>query len=228
MTTRNYEIRVVGSIGPAAREAFSGMGVDVEPTITVLSGPSTRAACTRCWTGCARSAWSSSRCGRSRWTRIAGTTWSDSPGAGDDDGAHGAHRAVRTPGQVTEDARTARHPARRRLLGPAVRADLLRTVPWPGDRRRGRGARGIARRRGHQRVEAARGLRAGGLSASRCSPCGRSGLRACYEASARQDVIAVRRGALHLNRVKRPVPAVHATGTPRRALRLCPAQQWAR
>ena len=39
MTARNYEIRVVGSIGPAAREAFSGMGVDVEPAITVLSGP---------------------------------------------------------------------------------------------------------------------------------------------------------------------------------------------
>lgn len=38
MSTRNYEIRVVGSIGPAAREAFSGLGVDVEPTITVLSG----------------------------------------------------------------------------------------------------------------------------------------------------------------------------------------------
>jgi hypothetical protein len=38
VSTRNYEIRVVGSIGPAAREAFSGMGVDVEPTITVLSG----------------------------------------------------------------------------------------------------------------------------------------------------------------------------------------------
>ena len=39
MTTRNYEIRVVGSIGPAAREAFSCLGVDVEPAITVLSGP---------------------------------------------------------------------------------------------------------------------------------------------------------------------------------------------
>ena len=38
VTTRNYEIRVVGSIGPAARQAFMGMGVDVEPTITVLSG----------------------------------------------------------------------------------------------------------------------------------------------------------------------------------------------
>jgi len=39
VTTRAYEIRVVGSIGPAAREAFSGLGVDVEPTSTVLSGP---------------------------------------------------------------------------------------------------------------------------------------------------------------------------------------------
>jgi hypothetical protein len=38
VSTRNYEIRVVGSIGPAAQEAFSSMGVDVEPTITVLSG----------------------------------------------------------------------------------------------------------------------------------------------------------------------------------------------
>jgi hypothetical protein len=39
VTTRNYEIRVVGSIGPAARQAFSSLGVDVEPTSTVLSGP---------------------------------------------------------------------------------------------------------------------------------------------------------------------------------------------
>jgi hypothetical protein len=39
VTTRNYEIRVAGSIGPAAREAFSGMDVDVEPATTVLSGP---------------------------------------------------------------------------------------------------------------------------------------------------------------------------------------------
>jgi hypothetical protein len=38
VTTRNYEIRVVGSIGPAAREAFCDMGVDVEPASTVLSG----------------------------------------------------------------------------------------------------------------------------------------------------------------------------------------------
>jgi hypothetical protein len=30
---------VVGSIGLAAQEAFSDMGVDVEPASTVLSGP---------------------------------------------------------------------------------------------------------------------------------------------------------------------------------------------
>lgn len=36
MTT--YEIRVIGSLGPAAREAFADMVVEVEPTITVLSG----------------------------------------------------------------------------------------------------------------------------------------------------------------------------------------------
>jgi hypothetical protein len=35
---RSYEIRVIGSIGPAAREAFSDMDVEVEPTSTVLSG----------------------------------------------------------------------------------------------------------------------------------------------------------------------------------------------
>jgi hypothetical protein len=33
-----YEIRVIGSFGPAAREAFADMMVEVEPTITVLSG----------------------------------------------------------------------------------------------------------------------------------------------------------------------------------------------
>jgi hypothetical protein len=38
VSTRDYEIRVVGSIGPAAREAFSDMGVDVEPASTILSG----------------------------------------------------------------------------------------------------------------------------------------------------------------------------------------------
>ena len=38
MSRHHYEIRVVGSIGPAAQEAFSDMGVDVEPVSTVLSG----------------------------------------------------------------------------------------------------------------------------------------------------------------------------------------------
>jgi uncharacterized protein (UPF0128 family) len=38
VNTRSYEIRVVGSIGPAAREAFSGLDVDVEPPSTVLTG----------------------------------------------------------------------------------------------------------------------------------------------------------------------------------------------
>jgi hypothetical protein len=38
MTRQVYEIRVVGSLGPAAREAFADMLVEVEPTITVLSG----------------------------------------------------------------------------------------------------------------------------------------------------------------------------------------------
>ena len=33
-----YEVRVVGALGPAAREAFSGLLVDVEPTTTVLCG----------------------------------------------------------------------------------------------------------------------------------------------------------------------------------------------
>jgi hypothetical protein len=35
---RTYEIRVIGSLGPAAREAFADMVVETEPTITVLSG----------------------------------------------------------------------------------------------------------------------------------------------------------------------------------------------
>ncbi len=38
MTRHTYEIRVVGSLGPVAREAFADMLVEVEPTITVLSG----------------------------------------------------------------------------------------------------------------------------------------------------------------------------------------------
>jgi hypothetical protein len=35
---RTYEIRVVGSLGPAAREAFTDVAVEVEPTATVLCG----------------------------------------------------------------------------------------------------------------------------------------------------------------------------------------------
>ena len=38
MTVHTYEIRVVGSIGPAARQAFSGMGIELEPAATVLPG----------------------------------------------------------------------------------------------------------------------------------------------------------------------------------------------
>ncbi len=38
MARRIYEIRVVGSLGPAAREAFADMALEVEPTTTVLSG----------------------------------------------------------------------------------------------------------------------------------------------------------------------------------------------
>jgi hypothetical protein len=38
VTKRVYEIRVIGSIGPAAREAFADMDVEVEPTTTILSG----------------------------------------------------------------------------------------------------------------------------------------------------------------------------------------------
>jgi hypothetical protein len=39
-----YEIRVVGKIGPAAREAFGGLDMDTEPTATVLSGELDQAA----------------------------------------------------------------------------------------------------------------------------------------------------------------------------------------
>ena len=38
MTGEPYEIRVVGALGPAAREAFAYLSVDVEPTSTGLSG----------------------------------------------------------------------------------------------------------------------------------------------------------------------------------------------
>ena len=38
MATHTYEIRVIGSLGPATSEAFADMEVEIEPTITVLSG----------------------------------------------------------------------------------------------------------------------------------------------------------------------------------------------
>jgi hypothetical protein len=38
VTRHAYEIRVFGSFGPDAREAFADTIVQVEPTITVLSG----------------------------------------------------------------------------------------------------------------------------------------------------------------------------------------------
>jgi hypothetical protein len=38
VTSSSYEIRVVGAIGPAARQAFADLAIDVEPTATVLSG----------------------------------------------------------------------------------------------------------------------------------------------------------------------------------------------
>ena len=36
MIERTYEIRVIGSLGPVAREAFSDVTVEVEPAATVL------------------------------------------------------------------------------------------------------------------------------------------------------------------------------------------------
>ena len=38
MRAVTYEIRVVGVLGPAGREAFADLAVDVEPTATVLTG----------------------------------------------------------------------------------------------------------------------------------------------------------------------------------------------
>ncbi|MCW2521995.1 MAG: hypothetical protein JWO63_330 [Frankiales bacterium] len=39
-----YEIRVAGKLGPAAQEAFAGLGLDTEPMTTVLSGEMDQAA----------------------------------------------------------------------------------------------------------------------------------------------------------------------------------------
>ena len=39
-----YQVRIRGSVGPAASEAFADYGVHVEPTATVLSGALDQAA----------------------------------------------------------------------------------------------------------------------------------------------------------------------------------------
>lgn len=39
-----YEVRVLGQVGPVAREAFADLGVRVGPTSTVLSGALDQAA----------------------------------------------------------------------------------------------------------------------------------------------------------------------------------------
>ena len=44
MAKVTYEVRVVGAVGSAAREAFADLTVDVEPAATVLSGDLDQAA----------------------------------------------------------------------------------------------------------------------------------------------------------------------------------------
>lgn len=38
MPVSEFEIRVAGSLGPAAREAFRDLALDLEPTATVVTG----------------------------------------------------------------------------------------------------------------------------------------------------------------------------------------------
>jgi hypothetical protein len=38
MTKHSYEIKIIGTLGPATKEAFADLVVEVEPAITVLSG----------------------------------------------------------------------------------------------------------------------------------------------------------------------------------------------
>ena len=38
MAANHYEVRVVGALGPATREAFADLLIDVEPMSTVLAG----------------------------------------------------------------------------------------------------------------------------------------------------------------------------------------------
>jgi hypothetical protein len=44
VTRVSYEIRIVGSLGPAAQEAFADLALDIEPTATVLCGELDQAA----------------------------------------------------------------------------------------------------------------------------------------------------------------------------------------
>jgi hypothetical protein len=44
MAKVEYEVRVLGQVGPAAREAFADVEVQVEPPATVLSGTLDQAA----------------------------------------------------------------------------------------------------------------------------------------------------------------------------------------
>ena len=44
MAQVRYEVRVVGTLGPAAEEAFGGLSIETEPTSTVLSGEMDQAA----------------------------------------------------------------------------------------------------------------------------------------------------------------------------------------
>jgi hypothetical protein len=44
MAKVEYEVRVLGQVGPAAREAFADVAVEVEPPATVLTGEMDQAA----------------------------------------------------------------------------------------------------------------------------------------------------------------------------------------
>ena len=43
-----YEIRVIGSLGPATGPAFAGLAVEAGPTVTVLSGDLDGRVCRSC------------------------------------------------------------------------------------------------------------------------------------------------------------------------------------
>jgi hypothetical protein len=60
MAQVEYEVRVLGRVGPAAREAFEDVVLQVEPTETVLSGVLDQAALHGLVERTRRWAWSSS------------------------------------------------------------------------------------------------------------------------------------------------------------------------